>query len=597
MSDKVIFTDLGDWKRTHTCGELTASNVGSEVTLFGWASKRRDHGGVIFIDLRDIKGITQVVFRVEIDKTAHHLAEDVRSEFVLAIKGKVVARSEDTINSNLPTGHIEVEVHQLKVLSSAKTPPFALDSDSLNEDVRLKYRYLDLRRPQMQQNIQLRHRVSRFLREYLYNSNFFEIETPFLTKSTPEGARDFVVPSRLNYGTFYALPQSPQLFKQLLMVAGYERYFQIVRCFRDEDLRADRQPEFTQLDIEMSFVNQQDVMNFIEKMIVKLFKEIADVEFNGPLPVMDYYDAMERFGSDAPDTRFEMYLKTITDVVKGSDFKVFEDVISKGGIVKAVKVENFDLSRKDIETLENFVKDLGAKGLAYIKINADGLQSPIVKFLGDERVGNIVKVMDGKVGDIIFFGAGDYDVVNLYMAKLRLRLADMMGLLKKDKFSLVWVVNFPMFEYDADNKRWAAKHHPFTSPVYEDIEKMDSDPKSVRAKAYDLVCNGSEIGGGSIRIHDFNLQQHVFKALGLSDEETKYQFGFFIEALQYGTPPHGGVAFGIDRVVSILAGVNSIREVIAFPKTQKGTDLMCEAPSIIDDSKLKELGVSVIKKK
>jgi len=590
-----VLTHMGDWRRTHSCGELTGKDVGKEVILMGWVQRRRDHGGVIFIDLRDKEGITQVVLNPEISNDAHMLGENIRSEYVIAVKGKVDNRPEGTVNEKLKTGEIEVIVNELKILNNSLPLPFLIeDAVNIGEDIRLKYRYLDLRRPSLKNNIITRHKLTRTIREYLYSKGFLDIETPFLTKSTPEGARDYLVPSRVNPGKFYALPQSPQMFKQLLMVSGFERYFQIVRCFRDEDLRADRQPEFTQLDMEMSFIDKEDLMKLIEGLFVEIFDKVVGVKIQTPFPVMSYDDAMEKYGHDAPDTRFEMHLKTITDLLKDTEFKVFRDVIKSGGVVKAINAKGAsDFSRKDIDDLTNFVTSLGAKGLAYIKITESGMNSPILKFLGEDTINNIIKEMDGKPGDIIFFGAGDKKTVNLYMSKLRLELGKRLGLIDKGKYSFVWVVDFPLLEWDEEEKRFAAVHHPFTAPLDEDVELFDTDPGKIRAKAYDLVLNGSEIGGGSIRIHRSDIQQKMFDTLGLTKEECEQKFGFFIEALKYGTPPHGGIAFGVDRIASIICKADSIRDVIAFPKTQKATDLMSDAPNYVDEKQLKELYIKV----
>ncbi len=592
-----MLSNLGDWRRTHDCGSLTEKNVGEEVLLMGWVQRRRDHGGVIFVDLRDREGITQIVMN-ESSPEARETGDAVRSEYVVAVKGKVVPRPEGMANPNLKTGAIDVVVSEIKILNQSLTPPFMIDEHTdAAEDVRLKYRYLDLRRPQLQHNIIMRHNLTRNIREYMWDNGFIDIETPFLTKSTPEGARDYLVPSRVNPGRFYALPQSPQMFKQLLMVGGYDKYFQIVRCFRDEDLRADRQPEFTQLDIEMSFIDRPDVMNLIEGLMERLFDRLLGIKVTRPFPTILYKDAMELYGHDAPDTRFGLHLKTINDIVADSGFKVFTDTVKNGGVVKAVNAEGAgkSFSRKDIDELAAFVESLGAKGLAYIKINEDGYQSPLIKFLGEETTASIVKSMNGRPGDIIFFGAGDKALVNLTMSKLRLKLGRMLGLIDDGRFDLVWVLEFPLLEWSQEDKRYVAVHHPFTSPMDEDIPLLKTDPASVRAKAYDLVLNGSEIGGGSIRIHRSDIQKEMFSLMGFSDEELKNRFGFFVDALKYGTPPHGGIAFGIDRIASIFAGADSIRDVIAFPKTQKATDLMCEAPNIVDDKQLKELSIKLDK--
>ncbi|MGA1847460.1 aspartate--tRNA ligase [Deferribacter abyssi] len=590
-----MLENLGSWRRTHTCGELNLSNLNEEVILMGWVQRRRDHGGVIFVDLRDREGITQVVFNPEFNKKAHEKAENLRSEYVLAVKGIVSKRPEGTENLKLKTGEVEVMVKELKILNESKVLPFTIDEYSnVGEDIRLKYRYLDLRRKPLQKNIILRHNLVRTIREFLYKKGFLDIETPFLTKSTPEGARDYLVPSRVNPGKFYALPQSPQMFKQLLMISGFDKYFQIVKCFRDEDLRADRQPEFTQLDMEMSFIDRDDLMDLIEEMFVEIFNKVLGIKLERPFPKISYAEAMEKYGHDAPDTRFEMYLKTINNIVSGCGFKVFADAVKSGGVVKAINAKGgAKFSRKEIDELTDFVCSLGAKGLAYIKVNDTGLQSPIIKFLGEEITNKILKEVDAQVGDIVFFGAGDEKTVNLYLSKLRLLLGKKLGLINEEKYNFVWVLDFPLLEWDEEERRYVAMHHPFTSPVDEDIPLFDTDPGKIRAKAYDLVLNGSEIGGGSIRIHRSDVQEKMFSVLGLTPEEREYKFGFFIEALRYGTPPHGGIAFGIDRIASIFAKADSIRDVIAFPKTQKATDLMSDAPSVVDEKQLKELFIKV----
>lgn len=588
-----MLTNMGDWRRTHSCGVLNDKNIGEEVTLMGWVQRRRDHGGVIFVDLRDREGITQIVMN-ETAPLARQTGDAVRSEFVVAVKGKVAPRPEGMVNPNLKTGTIDVIVSEIKILNTALTPPFMIDEHTdAAEDVRLKYRYLDLRRPQLQNNIIMRNNLTRAVREYMWSNGFVDIETPFLAKSTPEGARDYLVPSRVNPGKFYALPQSPQQFKQLLMVSGFERYYQIVRCFRDEDLRADRQPEFTQLDIEMSFVDRTDVMDMIEGLIVKLFKDILNIDVPRPFPTISYKDAMEFYGHDAPDTRFELRLKTINDTVENCGFKIFSDTVKNGGIVKAVNAIGAGkvFSRKILDELGDFMAGLGAKGLAYIKINEDSIQSPLVKSMGEELVGNIIKEMNAAAGDIIFFGAGDVSLVNLTMSKLRLKLGSMLGLIDNKKYNLVWVLDFPLLEWSPEEKRYVAVHHPFTAPMDEDLELLKSNPKAARAKAYDLVLNGSEIGGGSIRIHRSDIQKQMFELMGFGDEELQNKFGYFLDALKYGTPPHGGIAFGIDRIAAIFAGADSIRDVIAFPKTQKATDLMSSAPDYVDNKQLKELHI------
>ncbi len=588
-----MLANLGDWRRTHSCGALTEKNVDEKVVLMGWVQRRRDHGGVIFIDLRDREGITQIVMN-ETAPEATAIGDSARNEFVLAVKGTVVPRPEGMANENIKTGGIDVIVSEIKILNTSLTPPFMIDdNDETAEDVRLKYRYLDLRRPQLQRNIIMRHNITRSIREYMYDNGFIDIETPFLTKSTPEGARDYLVPSRVNAGKMYALPQSPQMFKQLLMVGGYERYFQIVRCFRDEDLRADRQPEFTQLDIEMSFIDRADIMDMIEGLICKMFKEVLNIDMPRPFPTISYADAMELYGHDAPDTRFELHLKTLNHMVENTSFAVFADAC-KVGSVKAMNAKGAgkSFSRKTLDELTNFVINLGAKGLAYIKINDDGIQSPLIKALGEELTNDIIKEMNGEAGDIIFFGAGDTDLVNMTLSKLRLKVAKMLDMIDENKYNLVWVLDFPLLLWDKDDKRYVAVHHPFTAPMDEDAELLKTDPAKARAKAYDLVLNGSEIGGGSIRIHRSDIQQSMFELMGFKDEDLQSRFGFFVDALKYGTPPHGGIAFGVDRIAAIFTGSESIRDVIAFPKTQKATDLMCDAPSFVEKKQLKELHIN-----
>jgi aspartyl-tRNA synthetase len=589
---------LGDWKRTGYCGDLTAADIGSTVTLMGWAHRRRDHGGLIFIDLRDREGLAQIVFDPEVNKEAHGKAEDVRSEYVLAVKGKVIPRPEGTVNPNLKTGEVEIVVSECKVLNPSKALPFTLDEYvDVAENLRLKYRYLDLRRPQLQENIILRSRVAQTTRRYLGENGFLEIETPFLTKSTPEGARDFLVPSRINRGQFYALPQSPQIFKQILMISGYDRYFQVVRCFRDEDLRADRQPEFTQIDCEMSFIDREDIIRMMEGLIATIFKEAKGVEVQLPVQRMTYQEAIRRFGVDNPDIRFGLELVELTEIVKGSGFKVFADVAAGGGIIKGINAKKCaSFSRKEIDDLTEFVKIYGAKGLAYVKIENGEWHSPIAKFFTPDEIAAMNKAFGAEEGDLLLFVADKPKVVNDSLGKLRNLLAKNLGLYDKDQFAFVWITDFPLLEWDEDEKRWAAVHHPFTAPMDEDVDYVESDPGRCRAKAYDLVLNGNEIGGGSIRIHQEVIQSLMFKMLGHSEEDKRVKFGFLLDALEYGTPPHGGIAFGLDRLVMLLTGSDSIRDVIAFPKTQKGTCLMSEAPSPVDDKQLRELGVKTLAK-
>lgn len=587
---------LGDWKRTALCAEFTTADIDREVTLMGWADTRRDLGGLIFVDLRDRSGIMQVVFDESMFEGDFNKAGSIRSEFVLAIKGKIVKRSEDTVNPKLPTGLIEVKVRELKILSRAETPPFEIeDGSKVREELRLKYRYLDLRRPEMQKNLILRNKIANSARAYLTENGFLDIETPMLQKSTPEGARDYLVPSRIHPGCFYALPQSPQLFKQILMISGYDRYFQITKCFRDEDLRADRQPEFTQIDTEMSFVDADDVMTMHEGLIQRVFKDVLDVDIKLPLKRLPYQEAMDRFGSDKPDTRFGLELKDVSDIVAGSEFKVFSSVVKNGGSVRAINAKGCAnlLARREIDALVDFVKIYGAKGMAWISIREDGLNSPITKFMTQEEIDGIMQRLDGQVGDILFFVGDKNSVVYDSLGALRLKLAEKLNLIQDGTWDLLWVTEFPLFEYSEEEKRYVAKHHPFTSPMDEDIDKVEGDPEHARAKAYDIVLNGNEIGGGSIRIHSTELQEKMFGALGFSKEDAWERFGFLLEALKYGTPPHGGLAYGLDRLAMLMAGVDSIRDVIAFPKVQNASDLMSKAPDTVDKKQLRELHIKV----
>ena len=581
--------------RTHYCGDLSAANLDQIVTLAGWAHRRRDHGGVIFIDVRDREGLAQIV--CDPDRAeAFATADRVRSEFVLKVTGKVRRRPGGTVNPNLRSGEIEVLAHEVEILNPSVTPPFQLDDENLSEQVRLQYRVIDLRREPMQRNLRLRYKVTMAVRKALDALGFIDIETPMLTRSTPEGARDYLVPSRVHHGEFFALPQSPQIFKQLLMVAGFDRYYQIVRCFRDEDLRADRQPEFTQIDVETSFLGEEEIRAMMENMIRAMFKEVLAIDLPDPFPRMTWAEAMGRYGSDKPDLRVPLEIAELTDVMKAVEFKVFRGAADMaGGRVAALRVPKADLSRKEIDDYTQFVSIYGAKGLAYIKVNdkaklPEGLQSPIVKFLPVETLARVLELTKADNGDVIFFGADRAKIVNDSLGALRVRVGHEKGYAEKG-WRPLWVVDFPMFEYDEEEKRWSAMHHPFTSPKDGHEDLLSTDPGKAVAKGYDMVLNGSEIGGGSVRIHKADVQAKVFKALGITDEEAQAKFGFLLENLQFGAPPHGGIAFGLDRIVAMMTGADSIRDVIAFPKTQRAQCLLTHAPSPVDERQLRELGL------
>jgi aspartyl-tRNA synthetase len=589
---------LGDWKRTHDCGSLRAEDIGTQALVMGWVNSRRDMGNLIFIDLRDREGITQIVFDPQEDEESHRRARVLRNEWVVAVRGAVSPRLAGQENLKLPTGAVEVKVKDLRILNRTETPPFQVDGAvDASETLRLKYRYLELRRKKVFDNFRRRHLMTALVRDYLNRQGFIEVETPFLTKSTPEGARDYLVPSRVHKGFFYALPQSPQLFKQLLMISGFDRYYQIVRCFRDEDLRADRQPEFTQVDLEMSFADEETVMTLIEELLAELFAKILGVHLHLPIARLEYREAMERFGTDRPDMRFGMEIEDVTELVKVSEFRVFRSAAESGGAVKAVKVEGGGpiFSRKALEELSRFVADLGAKGLAWAKVTGEGWQSSLDKFLAADIKQAITASLSASPGDLLLFIAGEPRLALSVMGMLRMELAGRLNLIRKDHYAPVWVTRFPLLEHNEESGGLEAVHHPFTSPLEEDIPLLREHPEKARARAYDIVLNGSEIGGGSVRIHNLAIQQNMFELLGISKEAAEMKFGFFLEALKYGAPPHAGIALGFDRLVALFSGVDSIREVIAFPKTQSAACPLTDAPSRVDKAQLDELGLSLEK--
>lgn len=586
---------LESLRRSHYAGELREENIGEEVILMGWVQGARSFGSIIFVDIRDVSGISQVVFDEESDKESFEKAEELRSEFVIAVRGDVRKRS--SINEDIPTGKIEIIAKELKILDKSEVPPiYVKDGDNVSENMRLKYRTLDLRKPEMQKNLITRAKMYKVFRDYLSENRFIEVETPILGKPTPEGARDYLVPSRVNEGKFYALPQSPQLFKQMLMVSGYDRYFQIAKCFRDEDLRANRQPEFTQVDIEMSFVDVEDVLSMNEGLLQRLFKEIKGIDLELPLKRIPYKEAMERYGIDKPDTRFGYELIDLSDILKDSEFKVFSGAIENGGSVRAINIEEKaeEFSRKDIDKLEKFAKTYGAKGLAWMKFLDGEITSPISKFLSEEEINNVKEKVEGKDGDLVLFVADKNDVVFDSLGNLRNHIADKFGLRNNETYDVLWVTDFPLYEYDEENERYVAKHHPFTSPKDEDLDKLETSPGEVSAKAYDIVINGDEMGGGSIRINNSDLQKRMFNALGIDEKSQEEKFGFLLESFKYGVPPHGGIAYGLDRLAMLFTGTNNIKDVIAFPKTQSATDLLTGAPIELDEEQLKEVHIEVL---
>ncbi|ATQ49640.1 aspartate--tRNA ligase [Staphylococcus epidermidis] len=584
-------------KRTTYCGLVTEEFLNEKVTLKGWVHNRRDLGGLIFVDLRDREGIVQIVFNPDFSEEALQVAETVRSEYVVEVQGVVTKRDAETINPKIKTGQVEVQVSNIEIINKSETPPFSINEENVNvdENIRLKYRYLDLRRQELAQTFKMRHQTTRSIRQYLDNNGFFDIETPVLTKSTPEGARDYLVPSRVHEGEFYALPQSPQLFKQLLMISGFDKYYQIVKCFRDEDLRADRQPEFTQVDIEMSFVDQEDIIAMGEDMLRKVVKDVKGIDVSGPFPRMTYAEAMDRFGSDKPDTRFGMELINVSQLGKEMNFKVFKDTVDNNGEIKAIVAKDAadKYTRKDMDALTEFVNIYGAKGLAWVKVVDDGLSGPIARFFEDANVETLKQLTEAKPGDLVMFVADKPNVVAQSLGALRIKLAKELGLINESKLNFLWVTDWPLLEYDEDAKRYVAAHHPFTSPKREDIEKLDTEPENVQANAYDIVLNGYELGGGSIRIHDGELQQKMFEVLGFTNEQAQEQFGFLLDAFKYGAPPHGGIALGLDRLVMLLTNRTNLRDTIAFPKTASATCLLTDAPGEVSDKQLQELSLRI----